>query len=314
MEVSTYQDYLQSLHSQFPAKVQDKGEENQLKILQLQSSREFYEMMEADTKKYSLYEEALKAAMADLVEEAEQETREVVVLVMGAGRGHLVKITLTAGQKTKRKLRVIAVEENVGALPSLQQLHEESCWGDSVKIISSISSFSQNTQDCADILVSDLVVSQIIPEHLAEASMLLKPGGVCIPSSYVTYLAPLQSTKLYSQVRRLEKEKEHGKHPLSVYESLYNVNLKVSSDQSIYLDLNKVFRIVTRWLPPRNCSGLISPARRTLATTTSNTLKSVSTWKRTPSSTVLPSTRRRRSTRRPRSPTCRRHSLLECCQ
>ena len=224
VEVSTYQDYLQSLHSQFPAKVQDKGEENQLKILQLQSSLEFYEMMEADTKKYSLYEEALKAAMADLVEEAEQETREVVVLVMGAGRGHLVKITLAAGQKTKRKLRVIAVEENVGALISLQQLHLESSWGDAVKIISSITSCSPSAQDQADILVSDLVVSQTLPEHLAAARKFLKPGGVCIPSSYVTYLAPLQTAELYSKVR---------KPPLTGYESLFSVNLKVGSAEGV---------------------------------------------------------------------------------
>ena len=225
MEAWTYQDYLQNLHHQFPAKAQ----ETQLRVLQLQSfNLKLYEMLEADTKKYSQYEEALVAAMTDLVvEEEEQERREVVVLVVGAGRGQLVKTSLAAGERSKRKVRVIAVEENAGALPLLQQLHQESSWGEAVKIISSISSSSQTTQDQADILVSELVLSQILPEYLAKAVKLLKPGGVCIPSSYVTFLAPLQATKLYSQVKQLEKEA--GKPPLAGYESLYSASLKVCS-------------------------------------------------------------------------------------
>ena len=57
LEASTYQDHLQYLHSQFPAKVQGEGEEVRLKDLQQQSYKlKFYDMMEADTKKYSLYD------------------------------------------------------------------------------------------------------------------------------------------------------------------------------------------------------------------------------------------------------------------
>ena len=236
LKASTYQNHLQFLHRQFPAKVQGEGKEAQLRDLQQQSCNlKFYDMMEADTVKYSQYEEALKAALTDLVKEAEQETREVVVLVVGAGRGHLVKVVMAASQKTRRKVRVIAVEENVGAVLSLQQLHLESSWGDAVKIISSLSSWSPPAQDEADILVSELIVSQTLPEHLAAARKFLKPGGVCIPSSYVTYLAPLQTAELYSKVRQLEKEKEPGKHPLAGYESLYSVNLKVNSVESVSL-------------------------------------------------------------------------------
>ena len=99
LKASTYQNHLQFLHRQFPAKVQGEGEEAQLRDLQQQSCNlKFYDMMEADTVKYSQYEEALKAALTDLVEEAEQETREVVVLVVGAGRGHLVKVVMAGGR------------------------------------------------------------------------------------------------------------------------------------------------------------------------------------------------------------------------
>ena len=232
LKASTYQDHLQYLHRQFPAKV--LGEENQLRDLQLQScTLKFYDMTEADTKKYSQYEEALKAALTDLVEEAEQKTREVVVLVVEAGRGYLVKVVMAASQVTRRKVRVIAVEENVGALISLQQLHLESSWGDAVKIISSITSWSPPAQEQADILVSELVVSQTLPEHLAAARKFLKAGGVCIPSSYITYLAPLQSAQLYSKVRQLENEKESRKPPHTGYERLYSVNMKVCSAEII---------------------------------------------------------------------------------
>ena len=233
----TFQEHLQYLHRNTPARiqVQGEGEENKLRVLQQQGFKvKLYEMMEADTRKYSQYEEALKAAMTDLVEEADQERKELVVILLEAGRGQLLKVILTASEKTRRKVRVIAVEENPGALVSLQQLHRESCWGEDVKIISSVTGWSPASQDHADILVTELVGSETLPEHLAKARKFLKPGGVCIPTSYVTYLAPLQSSKLYSQVRQLEKEKQPGKHPLASYESLYSVKLKVSSNSEYF--------------------------------------------------------------------------------
>ena len=240
MEASTYQDQLQFIYSQLPAKVPGEEEVNQLRVLQPPSSNKLYDLLESDTKKYSLYEEALTAAMKDLQEEeVEQERREVVVLVVGAGRGHLGKVVLDAGQMARRKVRVFAVEENVGAVLSLQQLHLESSWGDAVQIISSLSHWSPTSQDQADILVSELFVSQTLPEQLAATRKFLKPGGVCIPSSLVSYLAPLQATKLYSQVRQLEKEKQPGKHPLAAYETLYSVNLKVDSAQYFFRSLMK---------------------------------------------------------------------------
>ena len=84
----TFQEHLQYLHRNTPARiqVQGEGEENQLRDLQLQScTLKFYDMTEADTKKYSQYEEALKAAMTDLVEEAEQERKKVVVMLLRLG-------------------------------------------------------------------------------------------------------------------------------------------------------------------------------------------------------------------------------------
>ena len=46
---------------------------------------------------------AMKAALTDLVPEAELETRELVLIVVGAGRGPLVRAALRASEATGRR-------------------------------------------------------------------------------------------------------------------------------------------------------------------------------------------------------------------
>jgi type II protein arginine methyltransferase len=48
--------------------------------------------------------------------------RQVVVIVVGAGRGPLVRATLNAAQATGRRVRVWAVEKNVNAVVHLWAL------------------------------------------------------------------------------------------------------------------------------------------------------------------------------------------------
>ena len=83
-------------------------------------------------------------------------------------------------------------------------------------------------EDYADILVSELLGSfgdnELSPECLDGAQKFLKPGGISIPYSYTSYIGPLQSSKLYNEVRNC---KDETKHPLANFETPYVVHFQV---------------------------------------------------------------------------------------
>ncbi len=55
----------------------------------------------------------------------------LTVMVVGAGRGPLVRAALTAAKTAQRRVRVFAVEKNPNAVVTLQQQKIE-LWGDQV--------------------------------------------------------------------------------------------------------------------------------------------------------------------------------------
>jgi len=76
-------------------------------------------------------------------------------------------------------------------------------------------------------LVSELLGSfgdnELSPECLDGAQAYLKEDGVSIPQAYTSYLAPLQSSKLYNEVRGSKAER--GKPPEAPFEMPYVVRL-----------------------------------------------------------------------------------------
>ena len=61
--------------------------------------------------------------------------------------------------------------------------------------------------ELADILVSELLGSfgdnELSPECLDGAQRFLKPGGVSIPAAYTSFLQPITSSKLWTDVKVL---------------------------------------------------------------------------------------------------------------
>ena len=144
-----------------------------------------YEVFEKDPVKYAEYEAAIKAALIDMISEEEKESRELVLIVVGAGRGPLVRAALRASGASQRKIRVFAVEKNPNAVITLQQQQLE-MWGDQVTVISSdMRDWNPPPEDYADILVSELLGSfgdnELSPECLDGAQKFLKPSGISIP-------------------------------------------------------------------------------------------------------------------------------------
>ncbi|BFZ13310.1 hypothetical protein BsWGS_16351 [Bradybaena similaris] len=185
-----------------------------------------YEVFEKDPVKYSQYQKAVYHALLDKIPLEDRETKDVVIMVVGAGRGPLVRASLAAAHEAGCKVRKLyAVEKNPNAVITLENLKEEE-WGDKVEVVS-CDMREWEAPEKTDILVSELLGSfgdnELSPECLDGAQRYLKDDGISIPERYTSYLAPLMSSKLYNEVRGSKLEK--GKSPDSVFEMPYVVRL-----------------------------------------------------------------------------------------
>ncbi|KAK8387035.1 hypothetical protein O3P69_018003 [Scylla paramamosain] len=183
-----------------------------------------YEVFEKDPVKYREYERAMYLAISDRVPEEEKDTKEIVLMVVGAGRGPLVRRALAAARAAQRMIKVYAVEKNPNAVVTLQAQQDED-WGDQVTVVS-CDMREWDAPEKADIIVSELLGSfgdnELSPECLDGAQKFLKEDGISIPSSYTSYLSPLQSPKLYNEIRNC---REKDKHFLAHFETPYVVYL-----------------------------------------------------------------------------------------
>ncbi|KAL0277779.1 UNVERIFIED_CONTAM: hypothetical protein PYX00_004944 [Menopon gallinae] len=181
-----------------------------------------YEVFEKDPVKYNEYMRAIYCALIDNIKVEEKETKVMTVMVVGAGRGPLVIAALNAAYKADRKIKVYAVEKNPNAVVTLQA-HQEEMWRDQVTVVScDMREF--NPPEKADILVSELLGSfsdnELSPECLDGAQKFLKDGGISIPKSYTSYICPVQTSKIYNEVRNM---KGKDSHPLAQFEKPYVV-------------------------------------------------------------------------------------------
>lgn len=167
-----------------------------------------YEVFEKDPVKYILYQNAIEEALRDRVPSSEIQTRTSIIMVVGGGRGPLVRAALNAASKSKRMVKIYVVEKNPNAIVTLSALINE-LWKD--KNIELISTDMREFEppEKADILVSELLGSfgdnELSPECLDGAQKHLKPDGVSIPCKSTSYLNPCMAPKIYSQIRSMEK-------------------------------------------------------------------------------------------------------------
>uniref|UniRef100_A0A1A9UP09 Protein arginine N-methyltransferase n=1 Tax=Glossina austeni TaxID=7395 RepID=A0A1A9UP09_GLOAU len=168
-----------------------------------------YEIFERDPVKYKMYQDAIAAALTDRVSVSEIPDKLTVIMVLGAGRGPLVRSALNAAENTKRKIRVYIIEKNPNAIRTLSAMVDKLWSTKDVHLFSKdMREFSPPEQ--ADILVSELLGSfgdnELSPECLDCAQRLLKTDGVSIPSKSISYINPIMSSKLYNAVRQVRSE------------------------------------------------------------------------------------------------------------
>ncbi|XP_011503736.1 PREDICTED: protein arginine N-methyltransferase 5 isoform X2 [Ceratosolen solmsi marchali] len=190
-----------------------------------------YEVFEKDPIKYTEYQSAIQKALIDIRLQRKNinNNETIVIMVVGAGRGPLVRAALNASIKIKQKTKIYAIEKNPNAVLTLQALQQE-MWGETVIIVSS-DMRKWNAPEKTDILISELLGSfgdnELSPECLDGVQKFLKDDGISIPCSYTSYIAPVQSSKLYNEVKGC---KEKDKHPLSHFEMPYVVHFQNKYD------------------------------------------------------------------------------------
>ncbi|GKA22946.1 protein arginine N-methyltransferase 1.5 [Tanacetum coccineum] len=192
-----------------------------------------YETFEKDIVKYIQYQRAVSKALMDRIPDDMASTTTAVLMVVGAGRGPLVRASLQAAEETGRKLKVYAVEKNPNAVVTLHNLVKIEGWEKMVTIIS-CDMRCWDAPEQADILVSELLGSfgdnELSPECLDGAQRFLKPDGISIPSSYTSFIQPVTTTKLYNDVKS-HKDLVH-------FETAYVVKLhrlaKLSPSQTVF--------------------------------------------------------------------------------
>lgn len=182
-----------------------------------------YAVFEQDPIKYQQYEKAITKALIDKAESG--GTKIFTVCVVGAGRGPLVNASLKASENSKIPIKVYAVEKNENALHVLNY-NNENYWHNLVTVVGADMRSWKFEEKC-DILVSELLGSfgdnELSPECLDGAQKFLKDDGICIPSSYTSYLSPLQSQTLYSNMKMFKctTDNQHENN-----EQLYVVNMR----------------------------------------------------------------------------------------
>lgn len=194
--------------------------QNPLQPLTEHLETNIYEVFEMDQIKYTTYQNAILKA----VEKISLDVETPVIMIVGAGRGPLVQATLNASYILNKKIKVYAVEKNPFAINTLiDRVKNE--WHNQVTLISDDMRVYQPPEK-ADILVSELLGSfgdnELSPECLDGAQRFLKKSGVSIPCSYTSYLAPLQSIKIFNEIR---SNRPADKTLLTCYETPYVVHM-----------------------------------------------------------------------------------------
>ncbi|KAJ5077211.1 protein arginine n-methyltransferase 5 [Anaeramoeba ignava] len=233
--------YLQYLTTKLPTLSRDEkidleySNDLQLPLQPLMDNleSEIYEVFEEDTTKYSQYEEAIYQALLDF---KSQVDKVFVIMVVGAGRGPLVQNAINASQRASCKTSIYAIEKNPQAVITLQNRKWKG--EQSVKVIHT-DMRKWNPPEKADIIVSELLGSfgdnELSPECLDGAQNLLTENGISIPCKYTSYLVPISSTTLWSQI--------NNKSTTKSFETPYVVKL------SRYIELST----------PQECFEFIHP-------------------------------------------------------
>ncbi|KAL1517199.1 hypothetical protein ABEB36_000995 [Hypothenemus hampei] len=190
--------------------------QNPLQPLTEHLEANIYEVFEKDQVKYDTYQKAVNVAL-----ERWSSEEVPVIMVVGAGRGPLVQAVLNVSKVLRKPVKIYAVEKNPYAMNTLAHRNKDE-WNGKVILVNEDMRHWQ-APELADILVSELLGRELLniillllnkhipgsfgdnelsPECLDGAQRFLKPGtGISIPKQYTSFIAPVQSLKIFNEIR-----------------------------------------------------------------------------------------------------------------
>lgn len=227
-DISVYNKYLsflgRKLYMPGPNEAVYRGMEdylqNPLQPLSDHLDSNIYEVFEKDQIKYTTYQNAIQKALQDVPE----EIKTPVLMVVGPGRGPLIQASLNVSYILNRPIKIYAIEKNPFAYNTLLDRVENE-WNNKVILVNEDMRV-YNPPEKADIIISELLGSfgdnELSPECLDGAQRFLKKDGVSIPYCYTSYIAPIQSTKIFNEIHT---NRQADKTILSCLETPYVVHL-----------------------------------------------------------------------------------------
>lgn len=246
--IKSYVEYIEHLNKLIDRSSDEEKDLLKYPLQPLHDNLDFstYEVFERDPAKYILYQKAIENALKEMISEEEKETRKAIVLLVGAGRGPLIRSTLNASANTKRKVKVIAVEKNPNAIVTLSCLIRD-LWPDMEIELIAKDMRNIELEEKADILVSELLGSfgdnELSPECLDGVQHLLKPSGLSIPSNSKSYIQPIMSKRTYGQVQKRSGDEQNKKR--DKYSEYTEVNWLIYSTNIFHIDeVKEVFTFV----------------------------------------------------------------------
>uniref|UniRef100_A0A1I8AVN4 Protein arginine N-methyltransferase n=1 Tax=Steinernema glaseri TaxID=37863 RepID=A0A1I8AVN4_9BILA len=177
-----------------------------------------YDTLEQDPVKYVKYQEALELAIEELYERCE----DIVIYILGAGRGPLVNTALASAAKFSEpdgtsKIQIVAVEKNPNACQTLYFCNMKK-WGQYVNLIGEDMRDLEKFVKSGELFKPDIIVSELLgsfgdnelaPECIDGLTPILQPHTICIPQRYRNFAVPIQSLRLHQGVIATEPRGYH---------------------------------------------------------------------------------------------------------
>ncbi|GMR43040.1 hypothetical protein PMAYCL1PPCAC_13235, partial [Pristionchus mayeri] len=175
-----------------------------------------YNTFEADAPKYKYYGEAVEAAIYDMIKK--RGKGDIVLYVLGAGRGPLMSAAMAAEQRVNQvmssggprvRMECVCVEKNENAVVTLNYLNA-TVWKGRVRIVQAdMRELKEVAMSLGlrrpDIIVSELLGSfgdnELSPECLDGCVNWLKEDTISVPQSYTSYCEPVASLSLYHSIK-----------------------------------------------------------------------------------------------------------------
>lgn len=184
--------------------------------MDLKTKQEFDQVPKSKPTELKMFKvEGQDQEMQEEQEEAKMEP--IIVMYLGAGRGPLIRRTLSAAKKAKVPVKVIAVEKNPNAVITLRNMITDEGIASQVTLFNGDMRYLEMEKK-GDIIISELLGSfgdnELSPECLYPTEKFLKPDGIYLPYDYTSFLVPISSQVLWNEVYLYSSQGASARIPL----------------------------------------------------------------------------------------------------